>query len=388
MQGIMGMRLNQFIQKNLLGDRIIWMIVFFLNTIGMLIQFSAKGKFSMNHPIDPLIGLIKPIIVLFVSFAIMAWTSQQDYTKLTRNVNVGLYISWVLILIAFFYGTEKGGASRWIEVGPVSFMPSDMAKLCLTICLSKILSTRQSDPNAYTWGVLIYIFLAIIITCALIMLSNFSTSIIIFLTSLVLLYFGRVPWKFIGSIFGIVCILGFGMVYFEITERAATIKSRIEIYLRRTLNESNTVSEQQNRDENYQLKRSFYAISTGALRPKGPGKSQYRYHLTQAESDFVFAIIIEEYSIVMGVVIAGLFLLFILRSLSVIKNCDRPLGGLISAGLSFSIVTQALINMFVSVGAIPVTGQPIPMVSAGGTSLLFTAISIGLILSVSRDRST
>jgi cell division protein FtsW len=341
----------------------------------------------MSNPLDPIIGFIKPMTILIASLYIMAWVSRKDYTKLTRYVHVFLYASWGLILMAFFVGTTKGGASRWLELGPISFMPSDMAKLCLTISLSKILSTKQSDPKAYEWGTLLFIFLNIIITCTLILLSNFSTSVIIFLTSLVLMFFGRVPIKFITSIFGIVCIISFCMIYFEFGDRATTVKSRIKTYYRRINSPSSEKAkiEMEDRDKNFQLTTSLYAISTGALSPKGPGKSQYRYHLSQSESDFVFAIIIEEYSIAMGAFVVGLFLVLIFRSLIVTRNCERPLGGLMSAGLSFSIVTQALINMFVSVGAIPVTGQPIPMVSAGGTSLFFTAISIGLILSISKD---
>lgn len=380
-------KLSYYLKNNLQGDKIIWMIVFFLNTIGLLIQFSAKGRFNMSNPFDPIIGFIKPLIILIASIYIMAWVSRKDYTQLTKYVHVFLYLSWGLILMAFFFGSSKGGASRWLEIGPVSFMPSDMAKLCLTISLSKILSKKQSDTKDYSWGTLLFIFLIIIITCTLILLSNFSTSIIIFLTSLVLMFFGRVPFKFISSIFGIVCIVSFSMIYFEIGERAATVKARIETYYRRVTSSSADKAkiESEDRDKNYQLKRSLYAISTGALSPRGPGKSHYRYHLSQAESDFVFAIIIEEYSVGMGAFVAVLFLVLIFRSLIVTQNCEKPLGGLMSAGLSFSIVTQALINMFVCVGAIPVTGQPIPMVSAGGTSLFFTAISIGLILSISKD---
>lgn len=380
-------KLSYYLKNNLQGDKIIWMIVFFLNTIGLLIQFSAKGRFNMSNPFDPIIGFIKPLIILIASIYIMAWVSRKDYTQLTKYVHVFLYLSWGLILMAFFFGSSKGGASRWLEIGPVSFMPSDMAKLCLTISLSKILSKKQSDTKDYSWGTLLFIFLIIIITCTLILLSNFSTSIIIFLTSLVLMFFGRVPFKFISSIFGIVCIVSFCMIYFEIGERAATVKARIETYYRRVSSSSADKAkiESEDRDKNYQLKRSLYAISTGALSPRGPGKSHYRYHLSQAESDFVFAIIIEEYSVGMGAFVAVLFLVLIFRSLIVTQNCEKPLGGLMSAGLSFSIVTQALINMFVCVGAIPVTGQPIPMVSAGGTSLFFTAISIGLILSISKD---
>jgi cell division protein FtsW len=134
------------------------------------------------------------------------------------------------------------------------------------------------------------------------------------------------------------------------------------------------------------LKRSWYAIATGALIPKGPGNSQFRYLLSQAESDFIYAIILEEYGLIFGLAIPLLFIWFMWRGASAIKYSEKPLGGLLSAGLTCTIVLQAFINMLVAVGAGPVTGQPMPMISAGGTSLIFTALSIGLILSISRDK--
>jgi cell division protein FtsW len=368
----------------LAGDYQIWFIVFLLNIFGLLIQFSAKGKLNMSGPFDPITNMLKSMAILGLSFFLMSWFSRQNYIKMTQFSHVALIFSWILIGIALKFGESKGGASRWIELGPISFMPSDMAKLCLTASLAKDFSTRQADQSSYNWVMFFWLLFKIGMTCFLIMLSNFSTSILIFGTSIVLMFFGRVPIMQIIYIVSAVFMLAVGVVFFEVGQRAKTVKSRIANFNSR-INEKE--SKQLNKKgDDYQLYRSWYAIATGALTPKGPGKSQQRYFLSQAESDFIYAIILEEYGIIIGLFIPLLFLWFMYRGASVIRFSVKPLGGLLSAGLTFSIVLQAFINMLVSVGAGPVTGQPMPMISSGGTSLIFTAISIGLILSVSRDR--
>ena len=380
-------KITKYIKEHLVGDYQIWFIVLLLNIFGLLIQFSTKSRMTMSGPFEPLTSIIKTIAILIGSFFLMSWIARQNYIKITRVSNIFLFLSWGLILFAYFFGESKGGASRWINLGFVSFMPSDMAKLCLTASLAKIFSTRQADQSQYNITTAIVILFLIGVTCFLIMLSNFSTSILIFLTSIVLMFFGRVPIKYISGIVGIVAFLAVMVVSLGIGQRAATVRSRIATFITRVSeNDKSKLKEMNKSDENYQINLSKYAISTGALIPKGPGNSQYRYLLSQAESDFIYAIILEEYGLFMGLLIPLFFLWFMWRGSSVIRYSGKPLGGLLSAGLTFSIVIQAFINMLVAVGAGPVTGQPLPMISAGGTSLVFTAISIGLILSISRDK--
>ena len=380
-------KITKYIKDHLAGDYQIWFIVILLNIFGLLIQFSTKSRMTMSGPFEPLTSIVKTIIILIGSFYLMSWISRQNYIKITRFSNVFLFLSWGLILFAYFFGESKGGASRWINLGFVSFMPSDMAKLCLTASLAKIFSTRQADQSQYNIATAIVILILIGVTCFLIMLSNFSTSVLIFLTSIVLMFFGRVPIKYITGIVGIVAFVAVMVVSLGIGQRAATVRSRIATFITRVSEHDKSKLKEMNKsDDNYQINLSKYAISTGALIPKGPGNSQYRYLLSQAESDFIYAIILEEYGIFMGILIPLFFLWFMWRGSSVIRYSGKPLGGLLSAGLTFSIVIQAFINMLVAVGAGPVTGQPLPMISAGGTSLVFTAISIGLILSISRDK--
>lgn len=380
-------KITKYVKEYMVGDYQIWFIVLLLNIFGLLIQFSTKSRMTMSGPFEPLTSIVKTIAILLASFYLMSWISRQNYIKITRFSNIFLFLSWGLILFAYFFGESKGGASRWINLGFVSFMPSDMAKLCLTASLAKIFSTRQADQSQYNIATALVILILIGVTCFLIMLSNFSTSILIFMTSIVLMFFGRVPIKYISSIVGIVAFLAVMVVSLGIGQRAATVRSRIATFITRVSEQDKSKLKEMNKsDENYQINLSKYAISTGALIPKGPGNSQYRYLLSQAESDFIYAIILEEYGLFMGILIPLFFLWFMWRGSSVIRYSGKPLGGLLSAGLTFSIVIQAFINMLVAVGAGPVTGQPLPMISAGGTSLVFTAISIGLILSISRDK--
>lgn len=377
-------RISALIKEHIKGDYQIWFIVIVLNLFGLLVQFSAKGRMVMLNPWDPITTFLKTVVIMGISFYLMAYFAKTNYLKFAKLSNLALMISWILIICAYFLGPSKGGASRWIEIGPISFMPSDMAKLCLTAALAKDFSTKQTDAKAYSWPVILSLVFKIGMTCFLIMLSNFSTSILIFLSSLVLMFFGRVPFKYIIGIIGIFAVGAMLVISLGIGQRAQTVRSRIFNFVAR-VNEKETKLDKKI-GEDYQIYRSLFAIATGGYAPKGPGKSQQKYFLSQAESDFIFAIIVEEYGVFAGFILPLFFLYFLYRGARAVQYSTKPYGGLLSAGLTSSIVFQAFINMFVSVGAGPVTGQPMPMISAGGTSLIFTAISIGLILSVTKDK--
>ncbi len=377
-------KIAEITKKYIVGDYQIWFIVIVLNLFGLLIQFSAKSRMVMMSPIEPISGFIKTLLILALSFVLMSYFAKINYSKIAQLSNFALAASWVLIIIALVFGENKGGASRWIDLGPISFMPSDMAKLCLTVSLARDFSARQADPESYTWQVMLGILIKLGITCFLIMLSNFSTSILIFATSIVLMIFGRVPFRQIAKTVGLFSLLAVSVVVLGIGQRAKTVQGRLKNYVQRIGEKER--NNNKNLGEDYQIHRSLFAIATGALSPKGPGKSQQKYFLSQAESDFIYAIILEEYGLLAGILLPLFFIYFMYRGASAVKFSEKPFGGLLSAGLTFSIVFQAFINMLVAVDAGPVTGQPMPMISAGGTSLIFTAISIGLILSVSRDK--
>jgi cell division protein FtsW len=381
----MDSKIRAFFQEHLKGDYKIWLIVFILNAFGLVIQFSAKAKLTMDGPFEPLSSFVKTLAILGISFYLMSYFSKSNYSRVAKFSDLALILSWGLVIIALVFGPKIGGANRWVNLGPISFMPSDMVKLCLITSLAKDFSSKQADPESYNYVMFIRMLFKIGISCFLIMLSNFSTSVLIFFTSCILMFFGRVPAKQIIAIIVAVGVLAVTVVGLGIGQRAQTVKTRMENFVQR-IGKNETKVNKAAKNEDYQITNSLYAISTGAIHPKGPGKSQQRFILSQAESDFVYAIIIEEYGIVGGLAIPILFLIFMYRGAKAIQYSNKPFGGLLSAGLTFSIVFQAFINMLVAVDAGPVTGQPMPMISAGGTSLIFTAISIGLILAVSKDK--
>lgn len=205
--------------------------------------------------------------------------------------------------------------------------------------------------------------------CALIAMTNISTAVLLFATCMLLLFIGRVPVKYLAMLF-VVGVFA-GLIAMKIGQRGATAMSRIESFLHPT-------------EVPYQAQVANMAIATGGVFGNGPGASVQRNFLPEAYSDFAYAIIIEEYGLFGGVFVLFLYLVLLYRGMRVVANSDRAFGGLLSAGLTFAIVIQALVNIGVVVGLGPVTGQTLPLISMGGTSLLFTGLSLGIILSVSR----
>jgi cell division protein FtsW len=206
--------------------------------------------------------------------------------------------------------------------------------------------------------------------CGLIALSNLSTALILFSTCMLLMFIGRVPLKYlvllvlVGSLFGTVAL--------KLGQRLDTAISRIESFF------------DEEKEVPFQAEQSYIAIWNGGILGKGPGKSDQKYFLPHSYSDFIYSIILEEYGLIGGVATLFLYLALLYRGTKTVMNSDRAFGGLLSAGLSFSLVIQAMVNMGVAVGLGPITGQPLPLLSMGGTSLLFTGLSLGIILSVSR----
>jgi cell division protein FtsW len=218
----------------------------------------------------------------------------------------------------------------------------------------------------------------VVVICALILPANFSTAAMLFLTSMILMFIGRIKLQYIFSLmgFGVICFGLFILFIFmfpHVNNRVATWKARIE-------NFSGGKSE-----GNYQVEQSKIAIATGGIFGKGPGKSTQRNFLPHPYSDFIYAIIIEEYGLWMGVLVLFLYLVLLYRAVRIATKCQKIFPSLLAIGCSFILVFQAMINMMVAVNLVPVTGQPLPLVSMGGTSIWFASIAIGMILSASRE---
>ncbi|MFN3316150.1 MAG: FtsW/RodA/SpoVE family cell cycle protein, partial [Raineya sp.] len=205
-------------------------------------------------------------------------------------------------------------------------------------------------------------------------INNFSTSFVIFVTALLVMFIGRVPTRYF-AILAICGLIAIGIAL-RTGSRWETFKSRMEAYME--------LLQSPEKSADTQIEQSFIAIGTGGFWGKGPGRSTQQEFLSQAYSDFIFAILVEEYGFIGGVIVIFLYLALLYRAMLIMSRSNRAFGGLLAAGLAFSLVMQALVHICVSLGIVPVTGLPLPMLSMGGTSLLFTGIAIGIILSVSR----
>jgi cell division protein FtsW len=238
----MDSKIKAFFQEHLKGDYKIWLIVFILNAFGLLIQFSAKAKMAMDGPFEPLTSFVKTIAILGISFYLMSYFSKINYSRVAKFSDFALILSWGLVVVALAFGPKIGGANRWVSLGPIQFMPSDMVKLCLIISLAKDFSSKQADPESYNTVMFFRMLFKIGISCFLIMLSNFSTSVLIFLTSIILMFFGRVPAKQIGMIIASVAIIAVTVVSMGIGQRAQTVKTRIENFIQRVGKEDTRVN--------------------------------------------------------------------------------------------------------------------------------------------------
>jgi len=362
------------------GDRVIWTIVFLLSLLSILVVYSSVVTLANKYKQgNAEVFLIKHAFLIICGLLIMYFIHKLKYTLFSRVAQIGVFLVIPLLLFTLIKGRSAGEASRWIEIPGLglSFQSSDLAKIILLIFVARTLTIHQGKFDDFK-SVIKYLLVPIGIICALILPANFSTAALLFMNCLFLMFVGRVKVKFIGYILAgcisFALILGVIIYQFpDLITRGATWKARIE-------NFSNGDSK-----SNYQSEQAKIAIATGGIIGKGPGNSTQRAFLPQAHNDFIYAIIIEEYGLFTGFAMIFLYMILLFRGIRILRDSEKPFGGLMAVGLSFSLVFQALINMAVAVNLFPVTGQPLPLVSMGGTSIWFTCISIGIILSVSKS---
>ena len=362
------------------GDRVIWTIVFLLSLLSILVVYSSvvtlahkykQGNtefYLLNHGFKIITGII-----------IMFFVHRVKYTVFSKIAQIGIFLVVPLLFFTLMKGVSAGEASRWVEIPGLglTFQSSDVAKIILLIFVARTLTIRQGQFDDFK-SLFIYLLLPVGFICLLIFPANFSTAALLFTNCLFLMFVGRVKLKFIGYILGgcigFALLLGIIIYQFpDLIPRGPTWKARIE-------NFSNGDSK-----SNYQSEQAKIAIATGGIIGKGPGNSTQRAFLPQASSDFIYAIIVEEYGLFTGFAMLFLYMILLFRGIRILRDSEKTFGGLMAVGLSFSLVFQALINMAVAVNLFPVTGQPLPLVSMGGTSIWFTCIAIGIILSVSKS---
>lgn len=363
-------KFKAWVDEHLKGDPVIWAVIFALSIISILVVYSATGTLAFKNMNNPEAYLFKH--TLLVGFGLVAmWVAHNvDYRYYSKISRFALWISVPLLIYTFTSGTSINDASRWIMIPVInaSFQPSDLASLALITSLASMLSKRQQIIDDFKES-LIPILIWCGVICGLIALTNLSSAILLFLTCMLIMFIGRVPVKYLAMLIFVGVLAGVTALKFG--ERAETAKNRIENFI-------------SGEELPFQALHGRLAIATGGVFGKGPGQSQQRNILPHPYSDFVYAIIIEEYGLVGGAVVLILYLILLYRGMKAVIKSERAFGGLLSAGLSFALVLQAMVNMGVVVGLGPITGLPLPFISMGGTSLLFSGISVGIILSVSR----
>ena len=363
---------------NLKGDKVIWGVIISLSLFSVLLVYSTAGwEYLFSH-------LIKLSVGLFFLYQV----HKIKFKYFAKIGVLGFVISIILLLLVFVIGVTVNGASRWLSVAGVQFQPSDIAKLSILLFMARQLSKYRHEIKDFKF-LFLYVLAPLVVICSLILPNNFSTSALIFLNGLVLMFVAKVNIKYIASIiglgiFGALFIYGIAKLSPELSNkimpRSATWVSRVDNYF--------NTKEVKKLDQDYQQQQALVAIYNGGFSGVGPGKSTQRNILPYSSSDFIFAIMVEEYGLLIGAIFPMLlYLILFYRALRISTKIASVFGGLICVGLMFSLVFQAFVNMLVSVGVLPVTGQTLPLISMGGTSILFTCITLGIVLSVSNDTS-
>jgi len=359
---------------NLEGDRTIWGVVFALSLFSVLVVYSTAGwYFLFNHIIKLLLGLFAMYVVHKIKF--------KYFSRLGQ---LGFLFSLLLLVLVLLIGVSINGASRWLNIAGLQFQPSDVAKLAILIYMARQISIQRQYLHNFTdlaW----YVLGPLLLICVLILPNNFSTAALVFINGLVLMFVGKIRLKFITGIIGFSFVFAltiyaatkFTTLGTEIMPRSATWVSRIDSFF------IDNKGDKQTKD--FQQTQALVAIQNGGIVGVGPGKSTQRSILPFSSSDFIYAIIIEEYGFFGGMMALLFYLILMFRAIRISLRIDSLFGSLLTIGLMFSLVFQALINMLVSVGIMPVTGQTLPLISMGGTSIVFSCIAIGIVLSVSRD---
>jgi len=359
------------------GDRIIWIVVLILLVISLLSVYTSTGSLAYQHRSgNTFFYLFKQLKYILLGVMIIFFVHLVPYRVFSRVSIFALYLAIPLLILTIFAGTNINEATRWLEIPGtgLTIQPSDFAKIALVMYLAKILSVNQNNIRDFK-GVFGKTSLAIVGTCALILPANFSTAAIVFVTAFTLMFVGRIPVKYLAlfvvtGIFAFSLFIG-GALLLNKEGRITTWKNRIEAYM-------------DGDSDNYQADQAKVAIVQGGLFGKGPGNSTQRNLLPHPYSDFIYAIIIEEYgSLVGGILVIALYLWLFFRAGLIIRRSKSTYGAFLAFGLSMGLVLQAFVNMAVAVGLVPVTGQTLPLVSMGGSSIFFTSMATGMILSVS-----
>ena len=363
------------ILSNTKGDRWIWLIVILLSAISLLAVYSSTGTLAFKRGVGVESILMKHLAMVAGGIALMYISHKLDYRYYAGISKLLMIITIPLLLYTLIFGAHINNASRWIAIPGtgLSFQTSDLAKLGLITYLARTLSRKQENIKDVKQS-FIPIMGAVCLVFILIALANLSTALMLFGVSILLLIIGRISIKQIA----ITCLAGAvlltGVIF--LGPRRHTYISRMHTFMH---------PDKADADKSFQSDHAKIAIATGGILGKGLGHSEQKNYLPEAFSDEIYAVIIEECGLLGGLAIIGIYLFLLYRCIKIVTKAPKAFGALLAAGLSFSLTIQAFANMAVAVGLGPVTGVPLPLISMGGTSILFTSMAFGIILSVSRD---
>ncbi|MBN9350183.1 MAG: cell division protein FtsW [Chitinophagaceae bacterium] len=375
------------------GDKVIWAIVVLLTMVSIMVVYSSIGSlaYKMNKSTESY--LFRQIGYILMGVAIIYFAHRVNYTFYSKISTILFILCIPLLIYTLKYGSHINDASRWIKLPVINltFQTSDLAKLTLFIYLSRVLSRRQGVIKDFKKGFLPLI-IPVVIICGLIAPANLSTAALIGGIGLLLMFIGRVSvrhifYVIVAALIPVVILVSLASHYYDASTKtskdlpALFTVGRIPTWINRVQNFLYADEE----EGTYQIQQAKIAIATGGIFGKGPGKSEQRNFLPHSYSDFIYAIIIEEYGLFGGAVILLIYLLFLYRSIRIFRKCPYAFGAFLAVALSFTLVIQAMVNMAVNVNLFPTTGVTLPLVSMGGSSLLFTCAAIGIILSVSRN---
>lgn len=384
--------------KKTKGDKYIWGIVIFLALTSLLVVYSATGSLAYKmYKGNTEVYLFKQFAFISLGIIVIYFAHQINYTLYSRIALYLFLLAIPLMIFTYFFGTTLNEGSRWIKLPIINmtFQTSDLAKLGLFMYLSRQLSRKQEVIKDFKKGFLPLI-MPVGIICLLIAPANLSTALLTGATGLLLMFIGRASTKHILATIGIALIPVAILIAIAIgtydshaekdVKKSAAITElrshgRIGTWIRRVQDFIYAKAD----EAPYQVQQSNIAIAKGGVFGLGPGNSQQRNFLPHPYSDFIYAIIIEEYGLIGGAIIIFIYLVFLLRCINIFKRCPFAFGAFLALGLSFTLVIQAMANMAVTVNLVPVTGVTLPLVSMGGSSFLFTCASIGIILSVARN---
>ncbi len=363
------------ILDNTKGDRWIWLIVILLSAISLLAVYSSTGTLAYKRGVGVESILIKHMAMVLGGIVLMYLSHKVDYRYYAGISKLLMVITIPLLLYTLVFGSHINNASRWIPIPGtgLSFQTSDLAKLALITYLARTLSRKQENIKNVKES-FIPIMGAVCLVFILIALANLSTALMLFGVSILLLIIGRISIKQIA----ITCLAG-GVLFAGVIllgPRRHVYKARMQTFLH---------PDKANSDKSFQSDHAKMAIANGGVFGVGLGHSEQKNYLPEAFSDEIYAVIVEETGLLGGFVLVSLYLFLLYRCIKIVTKAPKAFGALLAAGLSFSLTIQAFANMAVAVGLGPVTGVPLPLISMGGTSILFTSVAFGIILAVSRD---